>query len=214
MPAGSIAADPPVKGASPATREYEAGKDPDRWRRYATGIGFLAPALVFLGIWVVYPTIYTIIRSFCDRAGTSCVGIDNYKALFTTSVLLTTIKNTAIWVLVVPALVTAIGLVFTVLTERVRWSVAFKTAVFMPMAISLFAAGVIWHSLYQQDPSQGRHQRRGARGQGRHKPARRALRRDAFHEHPAGVAEEGLHHAPGAALQPSGAARSHRHPRQ
>ena len=93
MPAGSITAEPPVKGAPPAAREHEAGKDPHRWRRYAIAIGFLAPALVFLGIWVVYPTIYTIIRSFCDRAGTSCVGIDNYKALFTTSVLLTTIKE-------------------------------------------------------------------------------------------------------------------------
>src|SRR5674476_1428920 len=153
MPAGSITAEPPVKGAPPAAREHEAGKDPDRWRRYAIAIGFLAPALVFLGIWVVYPTIYTIIRSFYDRAGTSFVGIDNYKALFTTSVLLTAIKNNAICVLVVPALVTAIGLVFAVLTERVRWSVAFKTAVFMPMAISLFAAGVIWHIMYQQDPS-------------------------------------------------------------
>ena len=57
--------------------------------------------------------------------------------------------------LVVPALVTAIGLVFAVLTERIRWSVAFKTAVFMPMAISLFAAGVIWHIMYLQDPSLG-----------------------------------------------------------
>src|SRR5665647_3170323 len=145
MPAGSITAEPPAKGAPPAAREREAGKDPDRWRRYAIAVAFLAPALVFLGIWVVYPTVYTIIRSFYDRAGTSFVGIDNYKALFTTSVLLTAIKNNAIWVLVVPA----------VLTERVRWSVAFKTAVFMPMAISLFAAGVIWHIMYQQDPSQG-----------------------------------------------------------
>lgn len=155
MPAGSITAEPPAKGAPPAAREREAGKDPDRWRRYAIAVAFLAPALVFLGIWVVYPTVYTIIRSFYDRAGTSFVGIDNYKALFTTSVLLTAIKNNAIWVLVVPALVTAIGLVFAVLTERVRWSVAFKSAVFMPMAISLFAAGVIWHIMYQQDPSQG-----------------------------------------------------------
>jgi alpha-glucoside transport system permease protein len=51
--------------------------------------------------------------------------------------------------------VTAIGLIFAVLTERVAWSVAFKTAVFMPMAISLFAAGVIWRIMYQQDPSVG-----------------------------------------------------------
>ncbi len=55
----------------------------------------------------------------------------------------------------VPALVTAIGLVFAVLTERIAWSVAFKTAVFMPMAISAFAAGVTWRIMYQQDPDQG-----------------------------------------------------------
>jgi alpha-glucoside transport system permease protein len=58
-------------------------------------------------------------------------------------------------VLVVPALVTAIGLIFAVLTERIAWSVAFKTAVFMPMAISAFAAGVTWRIMYQQDPEQG-----------------------------------------------------------
>ena len=48
-----------------------------------------------------------------------------------------------------------IGLVFAVLTERVRWAVAFKTAVFMPMAISLFAAGVIWRIMDQQEPNRG-----------------------------------------------------------
>ena len=50
---------------------------------------------------------------------------------------------------------TAIGLIFAVLTERIAWSVAFKTAVFMPMAISAFAAGVTWRIMYQQDPDQG-----------------------------------------------------------
>ena len=60
-----------------------------------------------------------------------------------------------IWVAVVPALVTAIGLIFAVLTERIRWSTAFKTVVFMPMAISLFAAGMIWRLVYEQDPTAG-----------------------------------------------------------
>jgi alpha-glucoside transport system permease protein len=110
---------------------------------------------VFLGVWILYPTIYTVVRSFYDRSGDAFVGFDNYVKIFTTDFLLTAIRNNAIWVLVVPAVVTAIGLVFAVLTERIRWSVAFKTAVFMPMAISLFAAGVIWHIMYTQDPSQG-----------------------------------------------------------
>ena len=116
---------------------------------------FLAPALVLLGVWLVYPTVYTLVRSFFDRSGERWVWFDNYGTLFTSDVLVTAIKNNAIWVGVVPALVTAIGLIFAVLTERVSWSVAFKTAVFMPMAISLFAAGVIWRIMDVQDPERG-----------------------------------------------------------
>jgi len=117
---------------------------------------FLAPGAVLLGIWVIYPTCYTIVRSFFGKDGfNSFVGIDNYKTLFTTDLLQTAIKNNAIWVAVVPALITAIGLVFAVLIERIRWSIAFRLAVFMPMAISLFAAGVIWRLMYQQDPDLG-----------------------------------------------------------
>jgi len=121
-----------------------------------TGAAFLLPALVLLGVWMVYPTVYTVVRSFYGRSGFDhFVGIDNYKALFTTSTLTTAIKNNAIWVAVVPAIVTAAGLIFAVLTERVRWSVAFKTAVFLPMAISAFATGVTWRIMYVQDPNLG-----------------------------------------------------------
>jgi alpha-glucoside transport system permease protein len=143
----SITAEPPVQGAPPP----EAGA----WRKYAVAIGFLAPAVFFLGLWIVYPTVRTIVRSFFDRPGDEFVWFDNYQEIFESDVLLTAVKNNAIWVAVVPALVTAIGLVFAVLIERVRWSVAFKTAVFMPMAISAFAAGVTWRIMYQQDPDQG-----------------------------------------------------------
>ncbi len=150
MSGASITAAPPPRP--------EAAGEPGRWRKFALAAGFLAPALLFLAIWIVYPTIYTIVRSFFDRGGgefDGFVGIDNYKALFTSDTLVTAIKNNAIWVGVVPALVTAIGLVFAVLTERIRWSVAFKTAVFMPMAVSAFAAGVTWRIMYQQEPERG-----------------------------------------------------------
>jgi alpha-glucoside transport system permease protein len=125
--------------------------------RYLTGAAFLLPAFVLLGVWLLYPTIYTIVRSFFGPDGYlgSWVGIDNYKTLFTTSTLVTAIKNSAIWVAVVPAFVTAFGLLFAVLTERIRWAVAFKTVIFLPMAISAFATGVTWRILYQQDPNQG-----------------------------------------------------------
>jgi alpha-glucoside transport system permease protein len=129
----------------------------ERWARYATGAFFLVPAILVLGVWIVYPAVYTIIRSFFGQSGYlgAWVGIDNYKRLFTTATLTTAIKNNAIWVAVVPAFVTSVGLIFAVLTERVRWAVAFKTVVFLPMAISAFATGVTWRIMYQQDPNVG-----------------------------------------------------------
>jgi alpha-glucoside transport system permease protein len=134
-----------------------SGGEPGRFARYAMVAVFLGPALVLLGVWMVYPAVYTIVRSFFGQQGFlgTWVGVDNYKTLFSDSTLRTAIKNNAIWVAVVPAFVTAVGLVFAVLTERVRWAVAFKTAVFLPMAISAFATGVTWRILYDQDPSLG-----------------------------------------------------------
>jgi alpha-glucoside transport system permease protein len=149
--AGGITAEPPVTAAPPPAGE------PGRLGRYLMVAVFLGPALVMLGVWMVYPAVYTIVRSFFGQTGFlgTWVGIENYKTLFTDATLATAIKNNAIWVAVVPAFVTAVGLVFAVLTERVRWSVAFKTAVFLPMAISAFATGVTWRILYDQDPNLG-----------------------------------------------------------
>jgi len=137
-------AGPPPKAYKPSLRE-----------RYGVPAAFIGPALLFLVVWIVYPTIRTIIRSFYDRSGDNFVGVDNYEKLFTDDTLLTALRNNFLWILVVPALVTAIGLVFAVLLERVRFATAFKVAVFMPMAISLFAAGVIWRLMYEKDPDQG-----------------------------------------------------------
>jgi alpha-glucoside transport system permease protein len=126
-----------------------------KWGNRLVTAAFLLPAGIFLVVWLVYPTIRTIIRSFFGQDGNDFVGLSNYKDLFTTETLKTAIKNNAIWLAVVPALVTAIGLIFAVLTERIRWTTAFKTVVFMPMAISLFAAGVIWRLMLNEDPQLG-----------------------------------------------------------
>jgi alpha-glucoside transport system permease protein len=147
---------------SEATTTVEAperGLPPDGgeslWQRYGVTAVFLLPALVLLAVWIVYPTLSTIRRSFYDKNGDSFIGLDNYRTLFTDETLRKAIENNLLWLLVVPAFVTAIGLVFAVLIERIRFSVAFKVAVFMPMAISLFAAGVIWRLMYEKDPEQG-----------------------------------------------------------
>ncbi|MCQ0022942.1 sugar ABC transporter permease [Streptomyces somaliensis DSM 40738] len=116
---------------------------------------FLLPALVLLGALVAYPIGYSVRRSFLDRAGTGFAGLDNYAEVFTDETILTAVRNTAVWVVLAPALATALGLVFAVLTERVRWGTAFKLVVFMPMAISMLAAGIIFRLVYEQDPDRG-----------------------------------------------------------
>ncbi|MET8639428.1 sugar ABC transporter permease [Streptomyces sp. NPDC004680] len=116
---------------------------------------FLLPALVLLGALVVYPIGYSLIRSFLSQSGDSFAGFDNYRALFTDDGIRTALKNNIIWVVFAPTVSTALGLIFAVLTERVRWGTAFKLVVFMPMAISMLAAGIIFRLVYDQDPDKG-----------------------------------------------------------
>ncbi|MEU4498817.1 sugar ABC transporter permease [Streptomyces sp. NPDC023998] len=123
--------------------------------RKIVAAGFLLPALVLLGALVVYPIGYSLYRSFFDQSGSSFAGLDNYKEIFTEDSILTAVKNNAIWVVVAPTVSTALGLIFAVLTERVRWGTAFKLIVFMPMAISMLAAGIIFRLVYEQDPERG-----------------------------------------------------------
>ncbi|MEV0784787.1 sugar ABC transporter permease [Streptomyces sp. NPDC050423] len=159
-------ADTQARGGTsvPAPREPGPGQLPTRKvpsRKSVTGTRrviaalFLLPALVLLGALVVYPIVYSVYRSFFDQAGTGFAGLDNYKALFSDDTIRTAIKNNAIWVVLAPTVSTVLGLIFAVLTERIRWGTAFKLIVFMPMAISMLAAGIIFRLVYDQAPERG-----------------------------------------------------------
>ncbi|MFJ5219545.1 carbohydrate ABC transporter permease [Streptomyces sp. NPDC088354] len=141
---------PAAPGGVPAARR----KGVTGTRRWVAAV-FLLPALVLLGALVVYPIAYTLWRSLFDKAGSGFVGLENYGSVFSDDSTLTALRNTAVWVVVAPVLATALGLVFAVLTERVSWGTAFKLVVFMPMAISMLAAGIIFRLVYEQDPARG-----------------------------------------------------------
>jgi alpha-glucoside transport system permease protein len=144
--------------ASVAGQAPLGGPPPPRtlWSKWGPALAFVGPAFILLAVWYVYPTIATVIRSLFSDSGNDFVGFDNYHKIFTDDILITAIKNNAIWVAVVPATVTALGVMFAVLTERIGWAIAFKFAVFAPLAISLFAAGIIWRAtMYDKDPSVG-----------------------------------------------------------
>jgi alpha-glucoside transport system permease protein len=127
-----------------------------RYRSVLIPLSFLAPALVLLGVWVIYPAIATARRSFfADDNANDFVGFQNWDRMFSDETVHTAIKNNIIWILIAPMAVTALGLVLAVLTERISWASLFKIVLFMPLAISLFAVGVIWRIVYTQDPDQG-----------------------------------------------------------
>jgi alpha-glucoside transport system permease protein len=137
-------------------RVDQEGVAADRRRRtFLIAALFLLPALVLLGALVVYPIFFSIVRSLFDESGEAYVGTGNYRELFSSKATLTAIKNTLIWVVFAPSIVTALGLVFAVLSERIRWSTAFKVVIFMPMAVSFLSAGVTWRLIYEEDPKLG-----------------------------------------------------------
>ncbi|WP_069771107.1 ABC transporter permease subunit [Streptomyces sp. LUP30] len=140
------ASPPPVAAARP-------GRPRRRGRIIALLFAF--PALLLLGALVVYPVLFSIGRSFFDASGTRFVGGDNYTEMFHDPATLKAVRNTAVWVVVAPALLTGLGLVLAVLVEKVRWATAFKLLLFMPMAVSFLAAGIIFRLAYDEDPDKG-----------------------------------------------------------
>ena len=110
---------------------------------------FLGPALLLLAVYLVYPVIATLILSFYDRAGTSFVGLDNYRWALFDREFRQSIFNNVLWLAVVPAACTFLGLVIAVLTDRIWWGNIAKSIVFMPMAISFVGASVIWKFIYE-----------------------------------------------------------------
>lgn len=125
-----------------------------RRSRIVAGV-FAGPALVVLGALVGYPIIYSVVRSLYDAKGDRFVGLHNYGELFGDHTTIVALRNTFVWVLVVPVLLTGIGLILAVLTDRIRWKTAFRLVIFMPMAVSFLAAGITFRLVYDQDPHRG-----------------------------------------------------------
>ncbi|WP_333630837.1 sugar ABC transporter permease [Agrobacterium cavarae] len=110
---------------------------------------FVGPALLLLAVYLVYPVVATFILSFYDRTGANYVGFANYVWAFYDTGFRQSIFNNILWLAVVPAACTFLGLVIAVMTDRIWWGNIAKSIVFMPMAISFVGASVIWKFIYE-----------------------------------------------------------------
>ena len=114
---------------------------------------FLFPALAALGLYLAYPVVETLRLSLTDRdMGGAFIGLENYRKMSIDPKFWEAMRNNALWLLVVPAASTAMGLLVAQLTDRIRWGAIAKSLIFMPMAISFVGAAVIWKLVYDARP--------------------------------------------------------------
>ena len=121
--------------------------------RWIAAVGYLGPALLLGLAGLLIPGLLTIRSSFGDNQGEGFVGLDNYVRIFTDPMFLVVLRNTFFWVLLVPTVATALGLVYAVLVDRTRFEKLAKTLIFLPMAISMVGASIIWRFVYQYKPA-------------------------------------------------------------
>jgi alpha-glucoside transport system permease protein len=114
---------------------------------------YVGPALVILSVFLIYPVINTIVISLKDATGQEYIGLDNYEFVFTDDSMLRSIRNTGMWIVLVPLVAVSIGLVFATLADRLtRGESIAKSLIFLPMAISFVGASVTWRLVYDYRP--------------------------------------------------------------
>ncbi|MFI2646153.1 carbohydrate ABC transporter permease [Micromonospora fulviviridis] len=109
---------------------------------------FLLPTLLLLTIGLVVPAIRTTLLSLMDKDSVNWVGLRNYGWMFSEPSIVRVLINTLVWVLLVPLVATAFGLLYAVMVDKARFEAVAKSLIFLPMAISFVGASIIWKFVY------------------------------------------------------------------
>lgn len=130
-------------------------------------VGFLGPVTIAMAVGLLYPALGTAWRSFQvsqvavgpdgkpivnprtgQRTSEEVFSLNNYTTIFTDPTFQKVLVNTVFWVVLVPLVATAFGLVYATLVDRTRFEKAAKALVFLPLAISMVGASIIWKFVY------------------------------------------------------------------
>ena len=112
---------------------------------------FVGPALMLLMLFLLVPGFLTLKQSFQDAAGH--ITTQNYAFIWDPAALgyvqfRFAMRNSLMWLILVPTACIALGLLIAVLADSVRWGVIAKTLIFVPLAISFVGAAVIWRNIF------------------------------------------------------------------
>lgn len=125
---------------------------PEAIRERVRPFVFVGPAMVILSVYLIYPAIRSLYLSFFNANSTVFVGLENYIFALTDPAMLIVLRNNILWLLFVTSFVIGLGLVISVMVDRVRWESIAKSIIFLPMAISAVGASVIWKFVYSFQP--------------------------------------------------------------
>jgi alpha-glucoside transport system permease protein len=139
---------------------------PDPWKSRLLPFVFVGPAMAILAWYLAIPTLRTFWISLFDRNGppeglnlfeqlssSSFVGLKNYTAVFTESLMREAFRNNLLWIIFGSTFSVVFGLVIAVLADRSRFEKTAKSLIFLPMAISFVGASIIWNFIYEYRPA-------------------------------------------------------------
>ena len=128
---------------------------PRPWRRAAAGYGFVGPALVILGAFLLYPIVYSLWLSLHEWDGYTphwgpFVGLENYRALAGDEVFWRAMLNSIVFVVVRTPLEVSLGfLLALLLNRRLAARSLMRTLFFVPVVMSLIVVTIIFQRVYE-----------------------------------------------------------------
>ena len=125
---------------------------PGKWTERGRVTVFLLPALFLMLIGLVVPALRTIYTSFLDDNGKKWIGLGNYTEIFNTPDTRLTVFTSLTWVLVGTSITLLVGLTVARFADGMRGEKTAKSMIFIPGAISLVGAGIIWRFVYAGPP--------------------------------------------------------------
>ncbi|MGD2057775.1 MAG: sugar ABC transporter permease [Anaerolineales bacterium] len=128
---------------------------PARWKTRLTPFVFVGPAIAILAWYLFIPTLRSIYSSLLNADQTQFVGLDNYVYAFTSQPMLESFRNNLLWLVIGTGFSVGFGLIVATLADRThpRFETIVKSLIFLPMAISMVGASVIWRFIYAFVPA-------------------------------------------------------------
>lgn len=132
--------------------EFLIGFLPDKAQTRIRPWVYVGPSLLILGFYLVYPSLNTFYISFLDERSEQFVGLANYVFAVTNPAMHVAFRNNLLWLVLLTTFSVGLGLIIAVLVDRVSYEPIAKSIIFLPMAISMVGASVIWRFVYAYKP--------------------------------------------------------------